>query len=563
MVRAGWWLIGAMGTLVGCSASSSATPLPDAGSPPASDASMASRDAMSTRRDGSSTPKRDGGMGHTPEASTGSPDAPAHGPSASCTIITSSAGPIRDASGNVWTLATNDAGSLSVYENGAPAGFTTAVTELAYVNGVVSQENIDSDWWSWSGSTWVSESDPTTACSIVDAGTPTGDGSAVEIFYGVNEHPQWMEPSVMTQLVGYMTAAGIQAVRIDMSWYEIESAPGVWSGGNIPAFDAFIAAAAAANLEVLPILLDTPTWAAGAGSGGGGGSAHNPPTDLSETAVDGGPGSPSYNAYIAWVMDRWGVHGTSAEGTKWIKYWAVWNEPNGSWAWLEPAGTTSPYGAGNPDPVKYVWLLKGAYAQIKAIDPTALVLAPSVSGAECNDPSPTNPGSYPHPAAEAGAWYDWLNFIYSLGIKDYFDIFEVHYYGNSGITQSGVPDSYATDLSTILELHAQYTLPMMQKWGDGNKRVWITETGLPGYGDGGPGDVQTGAMQAQYLTDGFHYARTQMTNVDRMFWYEFSDSNTGSSDQNYFGLIGAWPGDGLANPWPEKPSYLAYKAIVK
>jgi len=517
----------------------------------------AGADASSVGMDGSPR-KTDGGMG-APDGRTRADARVAdtgggRGPSPSCTTLSSTSGSIRDASGNVWTLVTGDQG-LSVYENGAAAGFTTAVVKLVYVHGVVSQENVNNDWWSWTGSAWQTESDPTVACTTPDAGAPH-DAGATSLFYGINEHPQWLRPQDMTQLVGYMTAAGIQSARIDMSWCNLESASGVWNGGNIPAFDAFITAAAAAHLEVLAILLDTPTWAAGGDvSQGSCVDAHYPPTDLSATAVAGGPGSPSYNAYIAWVMDRWGVHGTSSSGTKWIKHWSVWNEPNGSWAWLEPPGTSSAYGAGNPDPLKYVYLLKGAYTAIKAIDSAATVLAPSISGAEFTDPGP------------GGTSYAWLPFLYQQGIKDYFDVFEAHYYGNSGITQNGKADSYATDISTILELHQQFTLPTMTTYGDQNKRVWITETGLPAFADGGiggPGDVQSAVLQAQFLTDGFHYARTQMTNVDRMFWYEFTGANTGSSDQNYFSIIDGTPyPNGLADPWPLKPAYTAYKGIPK
>jgi hypothetical protein len=526
-----------------------------------SETPAAGGDAGSSHDGGVPHPSHDGGTPPNGDATITHDTGAAHdsGPhvSPSCTVVTATSGSIVDASGNVWTLVkTADAG-LSVDENGSPAGFSVEVTGVAYVNGVVYQENVNSDWWSWTGTTWQTTKDPTTACATQDAGAeggtaPTDAGTA--IFYGVNAHPQWDSPSIMPQLVQYMTEAGIQSVRIDVSWCNIESANGVWDGGNIPAFDAFIAAAAAAHLEVLGILLDTPTWAAGGDvSEGPCVDSHYPPMDLGATAVNGGPGSPLYNAYVAWVLDRWGVKGTSASGTKWIKYWSVWNEPNGSWAWLEPPGTTSAYGAGNPDPLKYTYLLKGAYTKIHEIDATHTyqVLAPSISGAECYDPGPS--GSY-----------EWLPFVYSQGIKDYFDIFEAHYYGNSGIVQNGVADSYATDLSTILELHQQVTLPTMQANGDGSKRVWITETGLPGWADGGiggPGDVQSAALQAQYLTDGFHYARTGMTNVDRMFWYEFISNNTATgpgADQDYFSIV-----DDTPTPWLLKPAYNAYKAIPK
>jgi hypothetical protein len=91
--------------------------------------------------------------------------------SAPCTILTSATGSIIDASGNSWTLALVN-GSFAVYENGAAAGFSTDVTELAYVGHVVSQENVAGDWWSWAAGNWASETDPTAACSA--SGGPDG-----------------------------------------------------------------------------------------------------------------------------------------------------------------------------------------------------------------------------------------------------------------------------------------------------------------------------------------------------------------------------------------------------
>ncbi len=74
--------------------------------------------------------------------------------SASGTTIPS-ATQIVDASVNVWTVS---GGVIS--ENGKPAGFSAGVTLLLYDNNVIYQENINADWWSWNGSTWVTSSDP-------------------------------------------------------------------------------------------------------------------------------------------------------------------------------------------------------------------------------------------------------------------------------------------------------------------------------------------------------------------------------------------------------------------
>ena len=71
-------------------------------------------------------------------------------PSADDTVILAgSSGSITDASGNVWTIAAG-----VVDENGQAAGYSENVSELAYVNGTIWQENTSNLWWEWNGSTW-------------------------------------------------------------------------------------------------------------------------------------------------------------------------------------------------------------------------------------------------------------------------------------------------------------------------------------------------------------------------------------------------------------------------
>jgi len=66
-----------------------------------------------------------------------------------------SATQIIDSSGKVWTVS----GGL-IYENGALAGYSKGVTLLLYENNIIYQENSAGGWWSWTGSTWASSSDP-------------------------------------------------------------------------------------------------------------------------------------------------------------------------------------------------------------------------------------------------------------------------------------------------------------------------------------------------------------------------------------------------------------------
>nr|WP_294527671.1 cellulase family glycosylhydrolase [uncultured Rhodopila sp.] len=73
-------------------------------------------------------------------------------------VLAGSSAAITDAAGNTWTLA----GGV-VNENGAAAGLSAGVTEIAYVNGTVWQENASALWWSWTGTAWSTGSGTTTS----------------------------------------------------------------------------------------------------------------------------------------------------------------------------------------------------------------------------------------------------------------------------------------------------------------------------------------------------------------------------------------------------------------
>jgi Glycosyl hydrolase family 71 len=84
---------------------------------------------------------------------------------------------IIDSKNNTWTVV-----SGVVKENGQNAGFSGKVNMLLYKDSVIYQRNISSDWWSWSGTTWTSVSNPLTASAsntnipaaslIIDTQTP-------------------------------------------------------------------------------------------------------------------------------------------------------------------------------------------------------------------------------------------------------------------------------------------------------------------------------------------------------------------------------------------------------
>jgi hypothetical protein len=79
-----------------------------------------------------------------------------------------SATQIKDSADNVWTVAAG-----VVYENGAKAGYSSAVSLLLYDNGTIYQENSTGGWWAWRSGAWVSSSDPRAQHSANGATIPT------------------------------------------------------------------------------------------------------------------------------------------------------------------------------------------------------------------------------------------------------------------------------------------------------------------------------------------------------------------------------------------------------
>ncbi len=383
----------------------------------------------------------------------------------------------------------------------------------------------------------------------LDGGAPDAGGR----FHGMNEHPQWLDFTAQDQLIGYLVDAGVQSVRIDMQWMLIEpTIKGQYDPMRVGRYDHFISRCQEHNIDVLAILLDTPPWANGNKKSPATNSGRVvPPDDLSATGAQGGPGSQDYNDFVTFALNRWGVNGKSPDGPKWIKAWEIWNEPDGYWAWSEGPGTTSPYGVGKSDPIKYAQLLKGAYKTIQQIDPTAIVLGVSTSGTQL--PTSLNAPHQPPDNRE------WLRVLYDEGIKDHFDVFSAHVYSS---VWNRSPEPVPAPPEIVLGRLTQHLIPVMKAYGDEAKPIWITETG---YYTGGPNDAAqvTEAQQGDFLTRAYEYARSMPT-VERLYWYTFTGSNTGTSAQNYFGVVAGTPyPNGLAGQWPLKPAFRAFRALPK
>ncbi|MUL61158.1 hypothetical protein B5P44_00990 [Mycobacterium sp. CBMA 213] len=212
---------------------------------------------------------------------------------------------------------------------------------------------------------------------------------------------------------------------------------------------------------------------------------------------DGTPlvGTPNPNAYANFAAAVAQRYGSS------IGAYEIWNEPNAV-TFLAPS-----------DPGAYTAMLKAAYTAIKAVAPSATVIA-GVLGAVT-----TVPGMSLAPQ-------QFLAGMYAAGAQGFFDALSFHPYNytlpfsaGSGVTNS--------PLEQVKALYA-----LMAANGDSALKIWATEYGTATT----PGGISQ-TQQAQMLRD-FVTAWSKLSFAGPAFVYTANDLNSGYLlDDNNFGLF--------------------------
>jgi polysaccharide biosynthesis protein PslG len=146
-----------------------------------------------------------------------------------------------------------------------------------------------------------------------------------------------------------MRSAGVGTERMEIAWDLVEPQKGQLDFA-LP--DRKILAAARAGIDVLGLIVRTPSWAAQRA-----GKPFSPPRDPAD-----------YAAFAAALVARYGPNGALWREhpdvpQRPVRAWQVWNEPNIDVYW-----TAQPFMRG------YARLLNAAYAAIKQADPQATVV---------------------------------------------------------------------------------------------------------------------------------------------------------------------------------------------
>jgi len=265
------------------------------------------------------------------------------------------------------------------------------------------------------------------------------------------------------ELIGSLGKPGKIGARITFYWSDIEPTQGNW---QFTVYDDLVKRAASAQIPLLGVLayaMKRVASAAGSTSGAPWALSFCPPDEVEQFATFAGMVAARYPQ----VLD-----------------WEIWNEPNTAYFWRP-----------SPDPSAYVELLRRSYAAVKAANPNARV---AIGGM-----SPGNGNSQVNTMSAAS----FLESVYQNGGKDYFDAVAFHPY-NDGVS----PDLYLEDYMNSVH-------DVMTEYGDGSKRVWVTEIG---WFVGAQANGVSQAEQADYLSR----ASTRLYNlefVDHFYWYNLKD----------------------------------------
>jgi hypothetical protein len=312
-----------------------------------------------------------------------------------------------------------------------------------------------------------------------------------------------LEPDApLASEVRAMKAAGVTALRAPFYWWTLQPAKGP---PNFAATDPLVEAASRARIELLPIALGAPAWA-----------ARHPEKRNSPPA-----GTKAYAAFMTELIGRYGP-----SGSFWkehpdvpklpIRHWQLWNEPDHLHYWSD-----------QPFASDYVKLARVARRAIKAADPGAVVVM----------------------CGFADRSWDSIAAVYRAGGKGVFDAVAIH--------------PYTFEVRNVLRI-VEYARRALDKAGDPDRPLWLTEVTWssgkrPGHT---PAPFETTRSdQAARLSAALPLLLRERhrLGVERIFWENWisRDSNRGNPF-DFSGLRVLEP-DGSVR---SKPAFAAFKRIA-
>jgi len=336
--------------------------------------------------------------------------------------------------------------------------------------------------------------------------------------FGVDVHLYYMD---YEQVLSYVDKMGVEWVRQQVSWRDIEAAKGEYIWDEL---DNIVDSVGRHNRKLLLSIVRSPAWA----------------------TADGGYGMPAdpmdLGDFLAALTTRY-------QGR--IQAYEIWNEQNYA---VENDGLVE--GAG-----RYVELLKVAYTAIKQVDPYAYLLFGPLTPTGTNNPEVAIPD------------VDYLQAAYEYNdgeVRNYFDVLAAHVSGTHNPPDTLWPDKPGPydqwlDDPTFYFRHIEQVWAVMEAYGDGDKQIWVTEFGwasTQGISDKPAEGYEyaqnnTAQNQADYLVQALEMGRTiYQPWLGAMFIWNlnFAPITTPNDEKAAFGLLDA--------TWEARLSFMAVKKYI-
>ncbi len=288
--------------------------------------------------------------------------------------------------------------------------------------------------------------------------------------YSLGSPALWSTKEDLAKTMDMVAASRATMVRFDVSWAFAEPIEGHFDWAPS---DRVVDAAQHRGLRILATVANSPAWAS-----------------LDGQRHTGAPADPARFAEFAGeVARRYRARVSDFE---------IWNEPNGR-IFFEP----------DPDPLRYTRMLVASYAEIKAVNPKATVVAGALGVTGQGD--------------GVIVPVEFLSRMYEAGAADSFDALSFHPYDYNAPLAVGA--LYAT--SPMQQMVSMREL--MTGNGDGHKPLWITEYGAPT-------SVVSEEKQSMLVVDSVRQW-PEVSAAGPFFVYSLRDAGRDSGDQlQGFGL---------------------------
>ena len=327
----------------------------------------------------------------------------------------------------------------------------------------------------------------------------------------------WDSASVRSRKLDAAAASGARWLEFDIDWNSIQN------GGPTSywwdATDRVVLDARARGLKLLGMIGYTPWWA----------RPGNCPPDTDKCL----PADPdTFADFAAAAARRYGSLSSIPNLRNSVQTWQIWNEPN-HYPFVQPT----------VDVAGYTRMLRLSYVEIRRADPLAAVIAGGTA------PAPDDPALRDVSPAR------FIQQIYENGGKGFFDAVGHHPYS--------FPCNPLTAASWNAFMQTKTIHDVMVQHGDGAKKVWGTEAGVPTATDvgtctpGNTGRSVTEATQSQFLSDYFKGWYGDFGSfTGPLFWYQIQDNGDrrGYYDDN-FGL--------LRRDFSQKPAYRTLQRLTR